>query len=72
VDGGKLAQVRGEKRGQRAIFYFGLIDFLQPFDFKKKVEWKLKGLLHKEGSYSCVPPDQYADRFLKFIDDNFS
>jgi 1-phosphatidylinositol-4-phosphate 5-kinase len=72
VDGGKLAQVRGEKRGQRAIFYVGLIDFLQPFDFKKTVEWKLKGLMYKEGSYSCVPPDQYADRFLKFIDDHLS
>jgi 1-phosphatidylinositol-4-phosphate 5-kinase len=72
VDGGKLAQVRGEKRGQRAIFYVGLIDFLQPFDFKKKVEWKLKGFMYKEGSYSCVPPNQYADRFLKFIDEYIS
>jgi hypothetical protein len=72
VDGGKLAQVRGEKRGQRAIFYVGLIDFLQPFDFKKNVEYKLKGFRYKEGSYSCVPPDQYADRFLKFIDEYIS
>jgi hypothetical protein len=72
VDGGKLAQVRGEKRGQRAIFYFGLIDFLQPFDFKKTVEYKWKGYLYKEGSYSCVPPQQYADRFLKFIDNHLS
>jgi 1-phosphatidylinositol-4-phosphate 5-kinase len=72
VDGGKLAQVRGERRGQRAIFYFGLIDFLQPFDFKKTIEWKWKGLIHEKGSFSCVPPEQYADRFLKFIDDRFS
>jgi 1-phosphatidylinositol-4-phosphate 5-kinase len=72
VDGGRLAQVRGEKRGQRAIFYIGLIDFLQPFDFKKTIEWKLKGFMYKEGSYSCVPPDQYADRFLKFVDEYIS
>jgi hypothetical protein len=72
VDGGRLAQVRGEKRGQPAIFYVGLIDFLQPFDFKKNIEWKLKGFMYKEGSYSCVPPDQYADRFLKFVDEYIS
>jgi 1-phosphatidylinositol-4-phosphate 5-kinase len=72
VDGGKLANVHGERRGQRAIFYFGLIDFLQPWDFKKTIEWKAKGLFYQAGSYSCVPPDQYADRFLKFVDDYVS
>lgn len=68
VHAGRLAVLPGERRGQPATFYFGLIDFLQPFDYKKDVEYRLKGLVYKKDAYSCVPPSVYARRFLDFVD----
>lgn len=65
---GRLSKVFGERNGQPVIYYFGLIDFLQPFDYKKELEYRLKGILYKKGTYSCVPPGSYAERFLNFVD----
>lgn len=65
---GPLAMLPGEHKGRPATYYFGLIDFLQPFDYKKDLEYRLKGLVYKKASYSCVPPALYAQRFLDFVD----
>jgi hypothetical protein len=67
VEAGRLSHLRGERYGQKTLYYFGLIDFLQPFNWKKKIEWKWKELRYGEG-FSCVPPDEYAQRFLAFVD----
>jgi 1-phosphatidylinositol-4-phosphate 5-kinase len=67
VDTGACAHVDGKRLGRKAMYYFGLIDFLQPFNWKKELEWKWKRLRYGEG-FSCVPPDEYADRFLQFMD----
>jgi hypothetical protein len=52
-----------------------IIDYLQVFDFSKNVENKSKLLLGKgEGEIpdiSCVAPDIYSYRFIKFMKDNF-
>ena len=77
VDGGPFAKLHGYRSHCPAVYYFGLIDFLQPYNMKKVLEYRAKSLLHhnhhgKEGEtfapFSCVPPEEYADRFLKFLD----
>ena len=71
VDAGSLARLYGDRHGQRSLFYLGIIDFLQPFNLQKKAEWKMKAWMHKKG-FSCVPPEDYANRFLAFLECNIS
>jgi len=68
VDAGPLSVVPGERRGKPVLYYFGLIDFLQPFNYKKLLEYGVKAVVYEKATYSCVPPDLYAQRFLDFID----
>lgn len=73
VDGGVLSVMQGKRNGKQAIFYFGLIDFLQPWTTRKVVERELKGVLgYDKTAISCVDPKEYATRFLEFIDAHVS
>lgn len=73
VDGGLYSKVHGKRRGDRAIYYMGLIDFLQPWTTRKRVERRLKGLMgYDTAAISCVDPEEYAKRFLEFLDANIS
>lgn len=67
-DFSSLSSIPGERQGQPVLYYFGLIDFLQPFNYKKLFEYRAKSLRYKSVSYSCIPPDLYAKRFLHFMD----
>ena len=69
VDGGSLSVVHGHRSGKRAIYYLGLIDFLQPWTARKVAEKQLKGFLgYDTKAVSCVDPDEYALRFLDFVE----
>lgn len=69
VDGGALSVMHGLRSGKRAIYYLGLIDFLQPWTARKVAEKQLKGLLgYDTKAISCVDPDEYASRFFDFIE----
>lgn len=69
VDGGALSVLHGTRRGQRAVYYMGLIDFLQPWTTRKVLERQMKGLMgYDRKEISCVTPEEYASRFLEFID----
>ena len=52
------------------IFYMGIIDVLQQFNLRKRIEAKWR---RRTGSgwadASCVHPNLYADRFVKFFDE---
>jgi 1-phosphatidylinositol-4-phosphate 5-kinase len=73
VDGGALSVVHGTRSGKHAIYYMGLIDFLQPWTARKVAEKQLKGMLgYDTSAISCVDPDEYASRFLDFIDTHVS
>lgn len=52
------------------ILYMGIIDILQQFNIRKRVEarWRRLGGKGWEAA-SCVHPTIYADRFLRFFDD---
>ena len=69
---GPLSVIRGSRRGQPCVFYVGVIDFLQPWNNKKWAEWKVKALYHERAAYSCVPPEDYAERFLGFLDEHIT
>jgi hypothetical protein len=52
------------------IFYMGIIDVLQQFNIRKRIEAKLRRL--QGGGWqdaSCVHPNLYADRFVRFFDE---
>lgn len=69
VDGGLLSTLHGTRRGDRAIYYLGLIDFLQPWTTRKVFERRMKGLIgYDTKAISCVSPEEYASRFLQYLD----
>ena len=71
IDGGKYSVLHGYRHDHRAVYYIGLIDFLQPWTTRKVIEQKLKGLAgYDTDAISAVPPDEYAKRFLLFLDQN--
>ena len=73
VDGGALSVMHGTGSRKRAIYYLGLIDFLQPWTARKVAERQLKGLIgYDVSAISCVDPDEYALRFLEFIEAHVS
>ena len=51
------------------IYYLGIIDIFTEYNMKKKGEHFLKSIQHDSQTISCVPPDQYANRFYTFIKD---
>jgi len=68
VNGGVFSVIEGQRSGNRAIFFLGLIDFLQPWTTRKVIERRLKGVLgYDMHAISCVTPEEYASRFLEFI-----
>jgi len=69
VYGGKLSVMHGKRKGDRAVYYLGLIDFLQPWTTRKVMERKFKGLAgYDTNAISAVTPEEYATRFLEFLD----
>lgn len=70
VEAGPLAAVPGTRKSASVTYYFGVIDFLQPFNTKKQWEYRAKAIRYAgaPATYSCVPPSLYARRFLDFID----
>lgn len=56
--------------GQRELYYLGIIDILQKYTARKHLETDLNILTRGFKNYrecSCVSPDEYRDRFLKFL-----
>ena len=69
VDGGPLSSLRGTRGHKQVMYYMGIIDFLQPWTIKKRLERDFKGLAgYDTRAISCVAPSDYATRFLKFIE----
>ena len=73
VDVGIYSVIHGHRKGHRSMYYMGLIDFLQPWTTRKVLERRLKGLIgYDTKAISCVSPEEYAVRFLEFLDSNSS
>lgn len=51
------------------IYYIGIIDILQQFNVRKRLEARLRKMQGGEIGASCVHPEVYADRFVDFFDE---
>jgi len=60
---------KGDRPYEGKIFYMGIIDILQQYNSRKRVETSYRKMENSEGlEPSCVSPDDYADRFIAFFD----
>lgn len=60
IEGGLLS------RDRTKIYFVGIIDILTHYGARKKLEYNMKSLF-QGGTVSCVPPQRYGDRFLKYM-----
>jgi 1-phosphatidylinositol-4-phosphate 5-kinase len=53
----------------KSVYWCGIIDILQPFNLKKRIEMKVKGKVTAGGkdAVSCADPNFYGQRFLGFV-----
>jgi len=69
VNGGSHSIIPGYRFGNKAVYYLGVIDFLQPWTFRKYMEREVRGAIgFDKKAISCVHPKDYAIRFLAFLD----
>ncbi|XP_059909742.1 phosphatidylinositol 4-phosphate 5-kinase type-1 alpha-like isoform X1 [Gadus macrocephalus] len=54
-------------KGERLLFYIGIIDILQSYRFIKKLEHSWKALVHDGDTVSVHRPGFYAERFQQFM-----
>ncbi|XP_053965198.1 phosphatidylinositol 4-phosphate 5-kinase type-1 alpha isoform X2 [Anastrepha obliqua] len=57
---------RSEK-GERLLLYIGIIDILQSYRLKKKLEHTFKSIIHDGDTVSVCRPSFYAQRFQNFM-----
>ncbi|KAA0157300.1 hypothetical protein FNF29_00652 [Cafeteria roenbergensis] len=50
------------------VYNFGIIDILQQYNIRKNVETAWRGLTGVRAGSSCVPPGEYAKRFVSFME----
>ncbi|XP_014236796.1 phosphatidylinositol 4-phosphate 5-kinase type-1 alpha-like isoform X9 [Trichogramma pretiosum] len=54
-------------RGERLLLFIGIIDILQSYRLKKKLEHTLKSMIHDGDTVSVHRPGFYAERFQSFM-----
>ncbi|PIN08105.1 Phosphatidylinositol-4-phosphate 5-kinase [Handroanthus impetiginosus] len=54
------------------VLYLGIIDILQEYNMKKKIEHKCKSMKYDPLSISAVEPKVYSKRFINFLERIFS
>ncbi|CAF1123799.1 unnamed protein product [Rotaria sordida] len=54
-------------RGQRLLLYVGIIDILQSYQIRKKLEHTFKSVLTDGTQISVTNPSFYSERFQKFL-----
>ncbi|KAK9872548.1 hypothetical protein WA026_018012 [Henosepilachna vigintioctopunctata] len=54
-------------KGERLLLFIGIIDILQSYRLKKKLEHTWKSMIHDGDTVSVHRPSFYASRFLKFM-----
>lgn len=50
------------------LYFIGIVDILQLYNFKKQFESKLKSMQHKASDVSSISTAEYAERFLNYCD----
>ncbi|TGJ79163.1 hypothetical protein E0Z10_g9602 [Xylaria hypoxylon] len=65
-DGGLRATHEDNTLGEE-VYYLGVIDCLTHYGMIKKIEHFWKGLSSDRTQISALPPEEYGDRFMKFM-----
>jgi hypothetical protein len=67
----KFKTPNGDLLHEGKIFYIGIIDILQQYNVRKRAETGFRKIdsFASQVEPSCVSPDYYADRFLRFFDE---
>ncbi|KAL8778313.1 MAG: hypothetical protein Q9213_007473 [Squamulea squamosa] len=65
-DGGFQATHENGEPGEE-IYYLGIIDCLTHYGFIKRAEHLWKGMSNNKSQISPIPPEDYGERFIKFI-----
>jgi hypothetical protein len=50
------------------FYYFGIIDYLCPYNVVKIIEHEAKAFLYERSKISAVPPEEYTPRFIKYFE----
>jgi hypothetical protein len=58
----------GDQLYEGKIFYMGVIDILQEYTSRKMFESQYR-MVQGAGAASCVRPQTYGERFLRFFDE---
>ncbi|CAK7273767.1 Phosphatidylinositol-4-phosphate 5-kinase [Sporothrix epigloea] len=66
-DDGGFQATHQDNTPAEEIYYLGVIDCLTHYGIAKKIEHFWKGLSNDATKISALPPQQYGDRFLKFM-----
>ena len=53
------------------VLYLGIIDILQDYSMKKKIEHAYKSVLYDPASISVADPHFYSKRFISFLEKVF-
>ncbi|ROT38370.1 SAICAR synthase-like protein [Sodiomyces alkalinus F11] len=67
-DDGGLRATHEDNSPAEEIYYLGVIDCLTHYGMVKKIEHFLKGLTSDRTQISALPPDEYGDRFYRFVE----
>eukprot|EP00088_Acartia_fossae_P025178 TRINITY_DN2600_c0_g1_i8.p1 TRINITY_DN2600_c0_g1~~TRINITY_DN2600_c0_g1_i8.p1 ORF type:complete len:762 (-),score=194.16 TRINITY_DN2600_c0_g1_i8:180-2465(-) len=54
-------------KGERLLIFLGIIDILQSYRFRKKLEHTFKAMIHDGDTVSVHRPGFYAERFMNFM-----
>ena len=65
-DGGISSKSKAGGNGTD-VYFVGIIDILQQYNTSKYAETMIKSVSSDRATISCVPPGEYADRFVNFL-----
>eukprot|EP00884_Botryococcus_braunii_P003587 jgi/Botrbrau1/13229/Bobra.0199s0002.1 len=71
MPGCALPKQDGSDASEPAILYFGIIDFLQEYNLRKRTEHILKSIVIDGSKVSVTSPAKYARRFHRLVSDLF-
>eukprot|EP00004_Rigifila_ramosa_P027810 TRINITY_DN918_c0_g1_i3.p1 TRINITY_DN918_c0_g1~~TRINITY_DN918_c0_g1_i3.p1 ORF type:complete len:442 (+),score=90.42 TRINITY_DN918_c0_g1_i3:100-1425(+) len=67
ADEGGIQATDGSDKPLGVIYYIGIIDFLQEYNVRKKLEHSWKSIQHDKHEISAVDAREYAHRFADFM-----
>ena len=55
------------ENNEKRYFSLSIVDYLQSYDFSKKMETQFKSIVNENKEFSCVEPVFYRKRFIEFV-----